>query len=111
MPSERKPRTERRGEPKLTLNEIMQNVVAHTLPPAPGTILILTAPANMDWANADWVNAIQVAAERTKAENGFAGVIVTSHGSSLHSMNAEQLARIGLQVIPGAHDMATQGSA
>ena len=89
----------------------MQRAVARTLPPAPGTILIIAAPPEMDWGNQGWLNALQVAAEHVKQANGFAGVIITRHDTDLVSMGRAELAAIGLMPIPGAHDMPTEGNA
>ena len=107
MPSNGRPKPPRDAKP--TAIDVLERVVAHTLPPAPGTILVLTAPPQMDWGNMDWLNTLQAAAEATKQQNGFAGVIITSHGTRIESMDAAQLADIGLMAIPGAHDMPPEG--
>jgi len=79
----------------------VERVVAGIVPPPRGAIAVLTVPESMDFSrDPEKADFLYRAAARIKELHGFAGVIVMPHGYTLDTFNAEQLAGIGLQVIP-----------
>jgi hypothetical protein len=102
-----KPKPQREGD-NSRLEYIMDRVIAHTLPPAHGTILVLTFPPDTQFDDPNVAAGITLLIEGTKERHGFAGVIALSHGHTLRSFDKEGLAELGLQVIPSG---ATEGTA